>query len=287
MSKEAVLDKVRKLEKLPTLPEVLNKILSLKNENYSIVNLENIISKDPVITAKVIKVANTLYFNPYGYRVTSLKRAIELIGLNNLFSVILSMVIPDLFPIEKNSLYRELFWKHSFVCAFICRRLAKFCCDVDTDSAFTVGLLHDIGKLVLLIYFKDDYEKALTYIGKGLPSYLAELRVLGVSHDEVGAVLLETWGLPEVISNAVRFHHNLVDGKNFDDITGLVHVANILTMLSGFSYNSGILMVVLDDDPAWRRFKGRIVDPDYEIHKVFDDIVHAIDLAEIAWSREW
>lgn len=287
MSREDVLDKVRRLEKLPALPEVLQRILSLREKDYSILNLENIISKDPVVTAKVIKVANTLYFNPYGREVTSLKRAIELIGLQNLFSVVLSMVIPDLFPIEEDSFYKELFWKHSFVCAFICKRLAKFCCNVDTDSAFTVGLLHDIGKLVLLIYFKEDYEEVLAYTKKGLPSYLAELRVFGVSHDEVGAVLLETWGLPSVISNAVRFHHNLVDGKNFDDITGLVHVANILTMLSGFSYNSGILMVILDDDPAWRRFKGRIEDPDYEIHKVFDDVIHAIDLAEISWSREW
>ncbi|MGB9668169.1 MAG: HDOD domain-containing protein [Thermosulfidibacteraceae bacterium] len=286
MNREKLLEDVKKLNKLPALPEVVYKIMLLKEEDCSLSALEGVISKDPVITAKLLKIANTVYFNPYGQSVTGLKRAIELIGVRNIFSVVLSIVVTNLFPIEAKTFYRELFWKHSFLCAFISKRLSRFVKGVSDDTAFTTGLLHDIGKLVFYSYFGDSYEKVVELTQKGIPSYLAEMRVFGVSHDEVGSVLLEVWGLPAEVVEAVRFHHTLTDSRNFSELTALVHVSNILTMLSSFSYNSGVLFVVLNDDPGWLRLKDYITDSDYEIHKIFDDVVYAIDIAEIAWSRE-
>lgn len=281
-----ILDKVKQLEKLPTLPEVIYKVLSFKGkEDISLKEIEGIINRDPSLSAKLIRVANTVFFNPYGTPVTGLRRAIELLGTNNLFSIVLSIVLTELFPIQRDSPYRDLFWKHSFVCAFVSKHFSKFLPDVDEDTAFAAGLLHDIGKLVFYAYFNDKYDEVLDAIERGLSSYLAEFRVFSVSHDEVGATLLDAWGIPRVIVDAVRYHHTLGGSKGFTDLTALVHIANTLTMLSDYSYYRGVFIVELSENPAWLRVKRYIEDADYEIHKVFDDVTYAVDMAEIIWGE--
>ncbi len=285
--KEEVLSKIEELENLPTLPEIITEIMAvIQTDDFSIKELKTIIEKDPVLTAKLLKVANTFYYNPYGREITSTERAIMQLGTKNLLPIVFGLSIMKVFTIKGNHFNVKLFWKHSYTCAHIAKRIAKYF-DLPEPEAFTAGLLHDVGKIVLYMIFPKKYPEVinLTEISN-IPMFKAERKLFGIDHAEVGEILLNKWRIPQLIVEPVRYHHEPDKAPKYKYLAALINVANIFTRASGQYFGKDTYGVVLEETLGWQILKERIKEENIEdlIMPINDDVEEAIEFANIAWS---
>ena len=201
-----------KIEELPTLPAALPKVLSLlESDRSNAADIAQAISCDPALSAKILKVANSAYYG-FSKEITSLESAISLLGLNMVRSLALSIGVLHVLPEGRNlpNFSHEGLWKHSLAAAMAARELLKRPgLGTGRDYLFMVGLLHDIGKTVLDQFFPDEFRTALEETERAGVGILheAETRAIGLDHGQIGAMLLERWQFPEVISRAIQGHH--------------------------------------------------------------------------------
>ena len=218
---------------LPSLPSLFWEISEvLKSPDATIQRVGQIIARDVGMSSKLLQLVNSSFF---GLRrnVDDLPRAISLLGLDTVKSLSLSMHIfshCDQRTLNKFSLHT--LWDHSFATGTYARIVAheENLSQHEADAAFTAGLLHDCGKLVLAINVPELYSKALMLArDEQLPSWEAERETFGVTHAEVGAYLLAIWGLPDTIVGTTAFHHSPAHCTEqvFMSLTA-VHVANAL-----------------------------------------------------------
>jgi putative nucleotidyltransferase with HDIG domain len=194
---------------LPSLPaSVLELQAALIAEEVALGELVGIVEKDPALTARLLRAANSALYSRGGDRVATLAPAIGRIGLRQLRSVALAGSILTLFKARSTSLRPEVFWAHSAAVGAAARVLASNAPGVDPEECYTAGLLHDVGLLVLDQFFPDDY----ALIGGQrleleLPWWQQEEDTFGLDHGEIGGLLLGHWGLPLPVVDAVTFHH--------------------------------------------------------------------------------
>jgi two-component system, cell cycle response regulator len=220
-----------RLENLPTLPSVALKVLeAVRGEGASMDALAEILSKDPSLSAGILKVANSAMFCP-PQAVITVGHAVKLLGTNTVRHLALGFSLIRNHGERKGSgLDYKAFWTRSLVGALACRTLAKTLASQLRDEAFTVGLLQDIGILALDQVMPEQYGLVLGE-RRGCLSSLqeSEVQVLGVSHADVGAFLVRKWGLPDRISLPISVHHgplplNLQDPEA-EPMTRLLHLS--------------------------------------------------------------
>jgi putative nucleotidyltransferase with HDIG domain len=240
MEKDALRRKVfSKIDELPTLPVVLPKLLNLmESEKSDASDIARAISHDPALTSKVLKVANSAYYG-FSREIASLDRAIPLLGLNMVRSLALSIgVMAGLSNGGGKSahLSREGLWIHSLAVATAMQELSKKT-GGNSEHLFVVGLLHDIGKIVLDQFFNQEFGRALEAAanGKDLSFHVAERNIIGMDHGEIGDMLLKRWKFPPVISGPISVHHQteIPDGIHLKDAV-LLRVADTLSKTVGF-----------------------------------------------------
>jgi len=194
---------------IPTLPAIAIKILdAVTDDQVSLEQFSKVVASDPAIAAKTLKVANSSF---YGLRstVSSLKQAVSILGLNTLKNLALSFVIVDSMKgLEKTGFDLEFFWKRAVTAAVAASLLTKYL-KQSPDEAFVTGLLQDIGVVILQTGRQEEYsllleEKAVT----GISLFALEKRNFGFDHQDVGSVVLSTWGLPSSIVEPIRYHHH-------------------------------------------------------------------------------
>ncbi len=199
-----------KIDELPTLPAVVPRILSLMQDpGTDTRRITEAISNDPAMTSKILKVANSAYYG-FPQKITSLERAVALLGFNMVKSLALSVgVIRSLPSPALSGLFdiRSL-WVHSLAVATAMRALAEDLGKVgEIESLFIVGLLHDLGKVLLAEFFPEEFGRALQSTDAETPLDRAERNVIGMDHGQVGGMLLSRWKFPQVIVTAVSTHH--------------------------------------------------------------------------------
>jgi putative nucleotidyltransferase with HDIG domain len=201
-----------KIDELPTLPTVVPKILNLMEGSQSNASdVTEAMSKDPALTSKILKVANSAYYGfPQG--ISDLERAVALLGFNMVKSLAISMgVLNSLSSGSKGSRFSmKGLWIHSLAVATAMKELGqRHGKSAEGDHLFILGLLHDIGKVVLDQFFGNLYEQTLNAVEQDetMRLYEAERKVVGFDHGEVGAMLLKRWMFPEVMVNAIAAHH--------------------------------------------------------------------------------
>jgi len=179
------------------------------DEATSVSDLVKVISSDQSLTAQILRVANSSYFN-YPKTIYSLDRAIVILGFNLLKEISVSLSIYSFYrglKTSKNFAVDEL-WEHSLTTAFVGRSLAEIYDPGSSELFYVVGLLHDIGKLAMDLMMPKDYsfiiEKAEQ---EGLRLDIIEKRFLGFHHGDVGGELLRRWNLPDVMVDITRYHH--------------------------------------------------------------------------------
>ncbi|HVN71145.1 MAG TPA: HDOD domain-containing protein [Desulfomonilia bacterium] len=213
--REKVIDLIRnKTTSLPTLPVIINNIIVMaKSDNTTANDLARFISNDQALSARVLKIANSPYYG-VPKKIDSITRAIIVIGFKEIISVALgSGVFKMLNPKQKDTLMdmNEL-WKHSIGVGFAAKLLEQKSVIVAEESTMLMGLLHDIGKILFLIYFPGDYAEVLVKQHNDRASlHIVEKELLEIDHSEMAYLLMKQWNFPDNISIPIRYHHNLLD----------------------------------------------------------------------------
>jgi putative nucleotidyltransferase with HDIG domain len=219
-----VLDEI---ENLPPLPKNIHKIIELCNDpEANIINISNEIERDPALSADLLKLSNSTYFITRN-KVNTIQNAIKIVGLKNLKNLLYVSGVAKIL----NSRYEKAqeIWDHSAKCSSYARLLAiEFNKQKIIDIAATAGLLHDIGKLVLLSLDKTITQRVEFLKGKEKNnSVLLEEYSMGISHPDIGAQLLTKWGFPEELISVVQYHHRpFLAPHDYRELTEITYLAN-------------------------------------------------------------
>ena len=209
------------IDKMPSLPTSVTKIMEISNnKDASPADLNQVISLDPVLMGKVMKLINSAYYG-LSQEITSLVRAIIMLGINTVKNLALSTAV--LANLGKGSSEKGLnmdgFWRHS-LCVGVTAKLIARKLKVDPkrlEEYFMAGLLHDIGKIPLNNRLADPYVQSMQNADiQHIPLIQAEKEIIGLHHCEVAKIILQRWKLNQEIQDAVSFHHapTSYDGTN-------------------------------------------------------------------------
>jgi len=223
--------RVQSISRLTTLPQIATRVLELvENPRTSASQLGDIIASDQVLTARILKLANSAYFG-FPRRISTLNLAIVVLGFNALRDLVLSISIIDQFRVRSNHQWNlEKFWRHSVMVAIGAKVLSRLRGYTPAGEVFVGGLIHDIGYLVLMQHFPDLFQEAFEYAEKNGVAFLAaEYRTLGFSHAEVGAWLSEGWNLPEKLVKAIQYHHRPHRVREKSEFVWFIHLADLIS----------------------------------------------------------
>jgi HD-like signal output (HDOD) protein len=231
---EQVKTLVARINKLPTLPTSYQRLVEvLKSPNSSIDDVAEIISTDPAMTARLLKLVNSAYFG-LQKPVADVARAGALLGLDRIMALVLGQgIFSDCDVPKVDGFSMEALWQHSVSTAAAAHRIAtaeKLERDV-VAAAFLAGMLHDIGKLVLAMGLPEQYTRVLKQASTGRPGELQQMEMLelGASHTDVGAYLVGLWGLPNTIAEAIAYHEEPSQARaSAFGLPGIVHAADRL-----------------------------------------------------------
>jgi signal transduction histidine kinase/HD-like signal output (HDOD) protein len=223
--------KIKSSKNLPSLPHILLKLINTCNrEESTIKDLSQIINNDSSLCAKVMKMVNSSYHG-LSPRVPNIDQALVLLGKDAIKNISVSLSVNNAFShAEDKSLFElKVFWKHSLMCAIVAKMIAEKIVYTSPDEAFLSGLLHDIGKLVLLVNFPSEYGDILKTSKDQKDLVLLEEALHGATHCQVGAWLINRWNLQSFITDAVLYHHESVD-RIFHalPLIKIIYTANIL-----------------------------------------------------------
>lgn len=224
------MDYTAAINSLPVMPEVALKIVSIAEDkiDISFKELENIIKLDPVLTSKILKVANSSLYARQG-EIKSLQVAITLLGFKNIKSLVLLISASSLFAKYNKKAFFKNYWKHSMITAFIARDIARITDNKNlAEELFLGGLLHDIGKAILFISNEERYNEIIQATRDESTSVLED-RFFHTSHKEVGAIVLEKWNFPEIFIDIAKEHGAVNISSQNKNIIILLSIADLLS----------------------------------------------------------
>jgi HD-like signal output (HDOD) protein len=235
-----------RLDELPTLPTVVHELSKLINDPMSTTKqIEGVMENDQSLTAKVLKLINSAYYAIPG-GVSSLSRAIAYLGFDTVNQLVLATsIIKALDTKDSKSFDITGFWTHSIGVAVACETIGKVIKHSNPSEIFTCGLIHDVGKIALLVL---DLETLLAISAHARANNLtfdeAEDQLQTVKHDHIGFLLAKKWNLPLHIQNSVRYHHQTDSMKRggisveLNQMVDVTILANLLVHALKFG-NSG------------------------------------------------
>lgn len=225
---------VANIRNLPTPPIVFHQIERvISDPMVSAGAIAKILSEDPAMSVKVLKLTNSAFYG-LSREVESVKQAVIIVGLEAIKNLVLSAAVLDMFKGKNlDQDYQEGFWRHSLAVGFSARILARRNRDrgiVDPDSAFSAGLLHDIGKIIMCCYLPAEHGaiKEARESDPMPPDYVIEERIIGFQHTQLGAALAKQWKLPERLIEAIRLHHRPWEHTGEDLTPWIINLADHL-----------------------------------------------------------
>ena len=237
---------VDKIHNLPTPPIVFTQITKvINNPDTSAYEIGGIIAEDPALTAKVLKLTNSSFYG-IPRTITNVKQAIVILGLEAVKSLVISASVFDAFSKNKSldSDYLENFWRHSLSVAFMAKITARFINASnlqEAEIAFSGGLLHDIGKLIIISHLPDEYSriKAVQEKNPKAPGIDIEKSVMEFTHADLGSYMAGKWNLPEEICDAISNHHNETALKG-DNLGAIIHLSDYLAHQTDITDDKGV-----------------------------------------------
>ncbi len=220
-------DIVGAIEALPPLPAVALRVMQVAQDpRSSASDLAIVVSSDPGLSARILRIVNSAAYRR-SREITSVQEALVMLGFVQARNIAISGAIAGAYaPNALNALFRiETFWRHSIAVAFKASELAGRSRRLDVPSAFTAGILHNIGRLAMFYFDPAGLDQAVAQaIAQDAPIETMELELLGFDHTEIGDALAAKWKLPEDVRSAIRHHHD--DDLNNQTIAGVVHLAD-------------------------------------------------------------
>ncbi len=226
---------------LPPFPALLHKVLQVMDDSKSSAqDVVDILQYDQAITANILAVCNSAYF-ALNRPVHSLREALVRIGFNQLMEIILSRGSAFLFyrAFKGYDLEEGALWRHSVTCGLLSQVISRRVEGKSTPTQFTAGLLHDVGKVVLSEFVKDQYGEIKRLVEKKCFSFMeAEKEVLGIDHAELGGKISEQWQFPEMIVSAIRYHHTPDRAPQHRELVNLIYLCDVVALLTGIGGGS-------------------------------------------------
>jgi len=218
---------INRVSDLPTLPSVVARVNEMVGDpSVSAGNINDVISKDVALSSRILKLVNSAFYG-FPRRIASVTHAIVILGFNSVRNVTLSASVFEAFEAKDLPFGYRDFWVHSIGVAVATNVIARQKRLADVEDAFMCGLLHDIGKVVLHQFARDDFARALNYAqDKDCLLFDAEVEVLGASHAHIGGLLTDRWRLPPKIVDVIRFHHSPMEAAEARELTATVHIAD-------------------------------------------------------------
>lgn len=273
MSKLTVKDLINDSLELVSLPDVIHRInLMVEDPNSSAADIGRLISEDPTLTVRLLKVVNSPMFG-FPSRIDTISMAITILGTRQLRDLVLATaVVGEFNNLTDEVVDMETFWCHSICTAVAARTISQHLKTNNSERFFVAGLLHDIGKLVMYITHPDASHQVIELSAEpGIDQSSVEISIFGFSHEDVSAELLNQWQLPESLVEPVRYHHHPIRATHFPTETAVVHIAdaianNIQTPLS------------LDDDNLVQDISWSILDLDPDmLERIHEEVYEILD----------
>ena len=244
---------------IPTSSHIVGEIIkTIYDTSSSAVDLAEIIERDPPLTAKILKVANSVYYAPVT-KITSLQRSVVVLGFDTIKELVTAITLVHSFfqPGAEDDIDRTGLWIHSVGTAKAAQLISNLRGIERPDVTYTIGLLHDIGKIILALSFPKQYAKVIMYAQQNnLRIIQAEQRLLNIDHCMIGKILCDIWELPDELRTAILYHHNPVDVPDGESILArLVHIGDYMTRKAGIG-NPGDSVEYEPDDGAFDIFGG-------------------------------
>jgi len=237
-------DAIGEISHIATLPEITLRIIRLvEDPNSSAKDLTQVITNDPALGARILKVVNSAFYGLPG-QIGSINRAIVLLGLNAVKNIAIAASLAKLFrggQISDQFNAREL-WTHSIAVATATHKLADHVGLGLPDEAFLAGLIHDLGIMVEIQARRPQFVEALERAkSDNLPLRQAETEVIGASHEQFGAALCSAWKFPQCFSYAAGFHHRPSEVAEANRVLpSLVFVADIIAARAGMGWSGDL-----------------------------------------------
>ncbi len=223
-----VKDIISAAEKLPAFPDVAWKIVSLVKSMAPVKEIEALIAYDQVIAAKILRMANSVYYGRQ-YGVRTVRDAILLLGDKRLIQVAIAACATIYYGPGNSKDEREL-WEHSVNTALLTEIIARRTSHDQLLTLYTAALLHDIGNTILNLYAKIYLHSSLREMRGESDTVRAQRRALGIDHQELGGIISRNWKFPPDLVSAIEHHHNPEKAGKYEEITSLIHVADALAI---------------------------------------------------------
>lgn len=229
--------KVSRSENLPVLPQIVSQVLKLADDpNASPKTMERLVESDSAITAKILRVANSPFYGLSGC--TSIARAISVLGMNQIRSLIVGIAYQQLLSGKQSSTnFNKIeFWKHSLAAATAAKILGKLKMPMKSEELYGAAMMHDVGLLVMDRFCPDQLDQAIRYANEtGMELWQAEQLLFDFTHCQVGKILADRWQITGMISDAITHHHDLESEEQFHKTTCFVAAANHFAHMCGFN----------------------------------------------------
>ncbi len=243
-------------DKLPPFPDVVWKVMLLLKKMAPVSEIESVIKYDQSITARVLALSQSVYYSRR-QKVSSLHDAILILGSQKLIQVVMASSVMRYYYSDaggSNSYERDL-WQHSVSTAIMAEMLGKHLKHKKVLSAYTAGLLHDIGKTVLNSYARIYLGAALNQMQeRGLELLEIERKGMGIDHQELGELIARRWKFPEEVVAGIGFHHLPHKAKSYKDIAAIVYAADKIAM-SMETAEEGKNIVETEEDPIFKSLR--------------------------------
>jgi|Deesub1362A_J573_1020465.scaffolds.fasta_scaffold05007_4 putative nucleotidyltransferase with HDIG domain len=223
-------DFIRKIRTIPTLPTIMAQIIqTLDDPRSSASELEMIVRNDQALTTKILAVANSAYYG-FRHQITTVRRAVVAIGFDEVRNICLSLSLMGfLHPATfQDVALAEGLWLHALSVSEGAQLVAAAVRKGETSQAFTAGLLHDIGKVILAAFAPSEVRRLDHYVRERGLAYRAAEEELGISHQEVGQALAQHWELPPLLVEVIGRHHAPNRHLTYPEMVAVVHVADYL-----------------------------------------------------------
>ena len=265
---------INKVKDLPPMPKVLFKAREVMSDPKSgFKEIAKVIETDQAIAARVLKVANSAYYGLSGM-VNSIHQASVVLGYQTLEQVITMVSSSSLLgkQLKGYGLQAGALWRHSLAVALGSRLIAQKRAPSLEGDAFSVGLIHDAGKLALDSHITQRKEQIQAFLNDNPNSFLeAERQVLGFDHTEIAYDLCQKWKLPESHAEAMRYHHSPNSAAN-NQLAYIVHTANYLAIQAGLGTGPAF-----DNEPLDEEATQTLALKDADLEEISSEIVSAVE----------
>lgn len=220
----------------------------IQDDTRNTAELARIVSADPGLSARLIRVSNSAYYG-FPRRLSTVREAVLVLGFRQVRQIVLGANLIDTWRRTTTcpGFNIDTFWNHSLIVAMGAEAAARFSGSFQPEEAFTAGLLHDVGVLAMLVGGRDGLQDAMARVGAGESLHDAERSVFGFDHAELGGVLANSWNFPEQLVAAAADHHNPAAGG----LARLVAIADSLASANGLQPGFWTSNVPAPDDPRF------------------------------------